>query len=188
MKKILSVFFALCAFVLLTGQSANKAEAARVVVLPLVTDTMQLDEEDRHPKADYGSFYWKNVSDIVKFPAYDLLSDDEVNKALPAEGLKTFDEASFRDIAAKTNADVVIGMRMDRLSSSTPPSGAELMYRISIKGEFVYLNRLTNIYKVNKIYDEDDVDYNLIVRSDWRADRFGKIVRNNLRRALNIKD
>jgi len=186
MKKILSVFFALCAFVLLTGQSAREVEAARVVVLPLVTDTLQLDEEDRHPKADYGSFYWKNVADIVKFPAYDLLSDDETNKALPAEGVKTFDEATFRDIAAKTNADVVIGMRLDRLNSKMKV-GYELVQRIFMRGNFAYYNKLTGIYKNDKIYNTDDVEYALIVRSDWRADMFGKEVRNDLRRALNIK-
>jgi hypothetical protein len=76
----------------------------------LQTDNLVVDtEEDTN---DYSSLYWDVATDLFKFPAFELLGDDEVQKALPKEGLKDYSEATLKSMADKTESDIVIAMRL----------------------------------------------------------------------------
>ena len=185
MKKLLSLVFAVLAFVFTTGiTNAPAAEAARVAVLPLQQDNLVRDEEDTR---DYSLLYWDVATDLFKFPAFDLLGDDEVQKALPAAGVKDFSEATLKAFADKTEADIVIAMRLDELTSRGLMARREQTMALNMKGDFASYNRISGKYQHKKIYEENEVEEVLLVRGDWRSESFSKITKRYMERALKLK-
>jgi hypothetical protein len=186
MKKILGLILTVFAFVLLTaGPGSNKAEAARVAVLPLQTDNLVVDEnEDTN---DYSSLYWDEATDLFKFPAFELLGDDEVQKALPKEGLKDYSEATLKTMADKTESDIVIAMRLDNITSKNVFSRLERTEKTIMKGEFASYNRISGKYQHKLIDDENEVEEVLLVRGNWRAELFSKMARRYMSRAMKLK-
>ncbi len=185
MKKLLGLVFAVLAFVLTTGiTTVPTAEAARVAVLPLQQDNLVKDEEDTH---DYNTLYWDVATDLYKFPSFDLLGDDEIQKALPAEGLKDFSEATLKTFADKTEADLVVAMRLDELTSKGLMARREQTDAINMKGDFASYNRISGKYMHKKIYEQDEVEEVLLVRGDWRGEYFTKLAKRYMERALKLK-
>jgi hypothetical protein len=185
MNKLLSIIFALLAFVVTSGMATTPAaEAARVAVLPLQVDNLVKDEEDTN---DYSTYYWDVATDIFKFPAFDLLGDDEVAKILPAAGLKDFSEATLKDIANKAEADVVVAMRLDKLNSSGVPGIREETTATDFRGAFASYNRISGKYLYKDIYEKENTESVLLVRSNWRANLFSKITSMYMKRAIKLK-
>ena len=185
MKKIFSVLFAMLAFVLVSGISTSpKAEAARVAVIPLQQDNLVRDEEDNK---DYSSLYWDVATDLFKFPSFELLGDDEIDKVLPAAGLKDFSEANLKSIADKSESDIVIAMRLDKITSRGLMGRREQTERLLIKGDFASYNRISGKYQHKEIYEENDVEEVLLVRGDWRGEIFSKLAKRYMERAMKLK-
>jgi hypothetical protein len=185
MKKLLGIIFALLAFIATSGITTTPAaEAARVAVLPLQQDNLIKDEEDTH---DYSTYYWDEATDIFKFPAFDLMGDDEVAKALPAEGLKDYSETTLKTIADKLEADIVIAMSLDKLTSSHVFSRREETVREDMRGTFASYNRISGKYLNRKVYVSDEVEEVLLVRGDWRGELFSKIAKRYMQQAIRLK-
>ena len=185
MKKLLGIILALLAFIATSGITTTpSAEAARVAVLPLQQDNLIKDQEDTH---DYSTYYWDEATDIFKFPAFDLMGDDEVAKAIPAAGLKDYSEATLKTIADKLEADIVIAMSLEKLTNSAVFSRREDTVREDMRGSFASYNRISGKYLTRKIYVSDEVEAVLLVRGDWRAELFSKTVRRYMKQAIKLK-
>ncbi len=185
MKKIFGLVFALLAFMVTAGMgTAPRAEAARVAVLPLQQDNLVRDEEDNR---DYSSLYWDVATDLFKFPAFDLLGDDEVAKALPAAGLKDYSEATLKAIADKTESDIVIAMTLSKITSQGLMGRHEATDELVVKGDFASYNRISGKYLHKPINEQNDVEEVLLVRGDWRAELFTKLTKRYMQRSLKLK-
>ena len=186
MKKLLGLLVTVFALLFTLGPNMNTAEAARVAVLPLQLDNLKQDSEDVG-KHDYSSLYWDEATDLFKFPSFDLMGDDEVQKVLPAEGLKDYSQATLKDLANKLECDIVFVMKMDELTSKGQSWLREPTEILFMGGEVAYYNRISGKYKRDKIYEKNEVEEALLVRGDWRAEMFSKVTRRYMQRAMALK-
>lgn len=175
MKKILSLVLGLVAAVCFMLPVVNTAEAARVAIIPL-QQTFKTPEETENNSntSDYSIMYWDLIVEKFKFPAFDLVNDDTVGKALPAGYLQSYDKATLEKIATDTEADIVIAMRLDQLDSKPLAFHFEPTMRQIMKGEYASLNKVTGKYFHKKIDEQNDVEEVLTARGNWKHELFSK--------------
>ena len=186
MKKLLGLLLTVFALMFSFGPDMNTAEAARVAVLPLQMDNLKQDSEDMG-KHDYNSLYWDEATDLFKFPSFDLMGDDEVQKALPAEGLKDYSQVTLKSLANKLECDIIFAMQLDEITSTAQSWLREPTEILFMSGKVAYYNRISGKYKLENIYEKNEVEEALLVRGDWRTDLFGKTTRRYMQRAMALK-
>ena len=120
MKKILILLMGMLSFLCVNALLPGTAEAARVAVLPL-----QVDETKIERAGDFTSYYWDIMVDGFQYPDYELIDDEKILDALPDTGLKSFDKATLIRFAASVDAEIVIAMRLDKLSEEAKLIGLE---------------------------------------------------------------
>ena len=155
----------------------GQAEAAKVVVLPLVN----LEEENRA-----GAVFMKEAVEYFKYPSYDLVGDDVLEPILAKENYSTIakqgpDQAMLNRIMKASNADIVIMMRLNQFTEDSDNRGKEMMQKLIVKADVMSLNAFTGKVYSDKINKTDEIEYALIVRSDWKHDEFAKICRKTFK-------
>lgn len=188
MKKFTSLFLLLVAVFCLSVPWTQKAEAARIAVLPLQIDPVVEAEKAKDADTpDYGALYWELAAMLYKYPSFDMVGDDDLAKAVPAEGLKKFDRTALEDVANKTGADIVVVMRLDKLREKAINYRYEPMLDMFMQGEFASLNRVTGKYYHTDIYEKDSIEEQLTVRRNARQDYFVKNAKRYMKRAVELK-
>jgi hypothetical protein len=188
MKKFTSLLLLLAAVFCLNVPLTQTAEAARIAVLPLqVSAEVEADKAKDADTPDYGALYWELAAMLYKYPSFDMVGDDDLAKAVPAEGLKNFDRATLEDIANKTGADIVVTMRLDKLREKGVNYRAESYLDLFMKGDFASLNRVTGKYYHNDIYEKDNIEEQLTTRRNARQDYFVKNAKRYMKRAVELK-
>ncbi|MEG2069501.1 MAG: hypothetical protein RSA61_07560 [Acidaminococcaceae bacterium] len=172
--KFLMVAVMACMFAV---PAMGKAEAAKVVVLPLVNKTAD---------TIVGPAYMEECIKFFKYPAFDFMGDEVVDPALKKAGYTVgtnFDEATLRNILTNSGADIVLAVRLDAIDQTSSMTGKENVEKLRITGEMMAVNKLTGKVTKHEISETDEIEYAFIVRSDWSHDQFRKIVRTELKRA-----
>ena len=156
----------------------GKAEAAKVVVLPLVN----MEEEENNANA----VFMKQAVEFFKYPSYDLVGDDVMEPILAKEnyavvGKKGPNEAMLRRILKASGADIIVMMRLNELEEDSDNRGKEMLQKLDIEADVMSVNAFTNKVYSQKIDKEDTIEYALVVRSDWKHDEFAKVCRKTFK-------
>ena len=156
----------------------GKAEAAKVVVLPLVN----MEEEENNANA----IFMKQAVEFFKYPSYDLVGDDVMEPILAKEnyavvGKKGPNEAMLRRILKASGADIIVMMRLNELEEDSDNRGKEMLQKLEIQADVMSINAFTNKVYSKKINKTDTIEYALIVRDDWKHDEFAKVCRTTFK-------
>ncbi len=180
MKKLMYFVFALLLSLTVNLSLSVTTEAARVAVLPL-----QFSDDTMERSGDFTSYYWDIMVEKFKYPDYELMDDEKVAAKLPEEGLKSFDKATLMDAANKTDADIVIVMRLDKLEDNSDFFATiEPMRRFLMTGEYAGYNRLTGVYYHKKIFEKYSVEEPLTLKNDFQQMTFADITKRYVYRTL----
>lgn len=183
MKKLLSFVCALLMAMAVNMSHAVTAEAARVAVLPL-----QFKDLNMERAGDFTTYYWDIMVNKFQYPNYELLDDEKVAAAIPGEELQSFDKASLMDVANRTDADIVVAMRLDDMDEKEDYSSfSEVMKRFRLEGEYAGYNRLTGTFYHKKIYEHYSVEADLTVKNDYQQMTFVDITKRYVYRTLKEK-
>lgn len=156
----------------------GKAEAAKVVVLPLVN----MEEEENNANA----VFMKQAVEYFKYPAYDLVGDDVMEPILAKEnyavvGKQGPNEAMLRRILKASGADIILMVRLNEFEEDSDSRGKEMLQKLEIKADVMAVNAFTNKVYSKKINKTDTIEYALVVRDDWKHDEFAKVCRNTFK-------
>lgn len=179
MKKVFGFIFMALAVLLLSAPLAGVAEAARVAVLPI-----QIDEKHVARATDFNGYYWDIMIDTLKYPEYELMDDEKVANVLPEEGLQSYAQPVLADICEKTDAEIVIVMRLDKVEENPLTFRKEPMLECVMMGEFAGYNRLTGRYYHKKMYIKEEIEEVLTVKNDWQQDMFASNLKRYIHRTL----
>ena len=179
MKKIYSFILMALAMLLLSAPLAGVAEAARVAVLPI-----QIDEKKVERATDFNGYYWDIMIDNLKYPEYELMDDEKVDNVLPEEGLQSYAQPVLADICEKTDAEIVIVMRLDKVEENPLTFRKEPMLECVMMGEFAGYNRLTGRYYHKKMYIKEEIEEVLTIKNDWQQDMFASNLKRYIHRTL----
>lgn len=181
----------LCRFLMLTLlvlgfvlPSYGKAEAAKVAVLPLV-----MEEQDAAARRAWVEACTKQF----KFPEFTMIDDTVMDNAAKEANYATLaqngpDEALIRKIMAKTGADIGVMMVIDELSMNPiRPNGYEDMYAINQKTRIMLVNNITGTVNKHRVNDSEEVEYAVIVRSDYLHDQFRNTCIRELKKVNKVK-
>lgn len=175
MNFVLMAVLAVC-FVL---PAAGKAEAAKLAVVPLANHV-----EDNTTAS---MIYMEEIMDMFKFPEFDMLAEDVVEKAVGVKDISDFSKANLERIASETGADIVIAMSLDTLDEKALFPRREPTLQLDMTGTFAFLNQNTGRYYSNNYYDDSEIEEALTVRSDWKSEIFQRTVIGYLKKVTKAK-
>ena len=182
MKKLFVFIFFVLSVTFMNVSFVGTAEAAKVAVVPI-----QTNDELVERAADFNGYYWDIMIDKFRYPEYELLDDEKVAAVIPEEGLKSFDQATLKDLCEKCDAEIAVAMRLDEVEERPLHFRREEYLEIFMKGEFASYNRLTDKYYHNKLYFKDEIEEVLTLRTDWQQQTFARELKRCLYRALKDK-
>ncbi len=182
MKRIFAFLVAVLTVMFVNLPFTGSAEAARVAVVPVQTDETQVARA-----ADFDNYYWDIMVEKFKYPDYELMDDEKVASVVPEEGLKSFDETTLTDISNKSDAEIVVAMRLDQVSERPLNFRREPTVECFMKGEFASYNRLTGKYYNKKIYYKGTIEEVLTLRTDWQQQAFASELKRCINRTLETK-
>ena len=182
MKKILTLVFALLTVLFVNLSFLGTAEAARVAVLPL-----QLGDAVLERASDFTSYYWDIMVDKFKYPEYELMDDDKIAEALHDEELKSFDKASLMSVADRTNSEIVVVMRLDKLDEESDYFRTEPVKIFRMNGEYAGYNRLTGKYYNKKFHEKYEMPDELTLKNDWQQMTFAQLTKSYVYRTMKGK-
>ena len=160
----------------------GRAEAARVAVVPIEINESKVERFD-----DFNSYYWDIMIERFPYPEYELLDDEKVMAVIPEKGLASLDKTTLVNIAGKTDAEIVVAMRLDEIEEEPVPSFNEPKLNCVMMGEFASYNRLTGKYYRNKLYYKDKIEEVLVLKNDWQQQVFASELKRYINRTLEDK-
>lgn len=182
MKKIITFVFAVFTVMCMNVPFVGTAEAAKVAVVPI-----QINEAQVERASDFSSYYWDVLIDKLEYPDFDLLDDDIVTKAVPEDGLHSFDKTTLTQIAAQTGADIVIAMRIDRVEEKFFNFRTESMIGMTFRGEYASYNGVTGNYYDKKIRYYDEIEDAYLTKTDWQQRFFVTELQRYINRTIAVK-
>ncbi len=182
MKKVLSFIFAVTALFIMNLSFSVTAEATRVAVIPLQVDETQVERAN-----DFTGYYWDVIIEKLKYPDYELVSDEIVGNAIPEEGLKSFDKATLKEVLEKTDAEMVVAMRVDKVKEKPYNFQREPKLDCSMKAEYAAYNRLTGKYYAKKINYGKLIEEVLTLKTDWQQEAFASELKRCINRSIEDK-
>lgn len=182
MKKVFALIIAVLAVVFVNVPFTGTAEAARVAVVPIQTDDTKVERF-----ADFNGYYWDIMIEKFRYPDYELMDDEKVAAVVPEEGLASYDQATMMALCEKTDAEIVVAMRLDEVSERPINNRKEEYLEIFMKGEFASYNRLTGKYYHKKLYFRGEIEEVLTVKTDWQQQVFASELKRNINRTLEDK-
>ena len=183
MNKVFAFMFAALAAIIMQVPLMGTAEAARVAVVPI-----QVNDELVERAADFNGYYWDIVIDKFKYPDYELMDDEKVAAVVPEEGLASYDQATMEALCEKTDAEIVVAMRLDEIKERPMNFRREPTLEIFMKAEFAGYNRLTGKYYHKKLYYKDEIEEVYTVKNDWQQQVFAAELKRYINRTIEDKN
>lgn len=182
MKKITTFIVMVLTVVFMNLSYVGIAEAARVAVLPL-----QLSDAVLERAGDFTSYYWDIMVDKFRYPDYELMDDEKIASALHDEEVKSFDKASLMNVADRTNSEIVVAMRLDKLEDESDYFRNDPIRIFRMNGEYAGYNRLTGKYYNKKFHEKYEVPDELTLKNDWQQMTFAEITKSYVYRTMKAK-
>ena len=182
MKRIFAFVFAALALLVLQVPLSSTAEAARVAVAPI-----EINDAKVARASDFNNYYWDIMIDKFRYPEYDLIDETKMEAVIPYDGMKNFDQKTLADICNKTDAEIVVAMRLDDVHSKVDRSHREPKTKCYMKGLFAGYNRLTGKYYLKKINYNNEMETVLTLKNDWQYNAFSSTLKRCLNQMLEAK-
>ena len=176
MKRIFVFVFAILAVMFMQVPLLGTAEAARVAVVPI-----EINDAKVARASDFTNYYWDIMIDKFRYPEYDLIDEAKMDAVIPYDGMKEFDQKTLVEICNKTDAEIVVAMRLDDVHGKVDRSNREPRTKCYMKGLFAGYNRLTGKYYLKKINYNNEMETVLTLKTDWQQQAFA----STLKRCLN---
>ena len=183
MKKVFTFIMAAFMMAFMQISPVGTAEAANVAVVPIQIDDAQVERA-----SDLNNYYWDMLVEKFQYPEYELIADEKVADVIPDTGLTAFDQAALMDLNTKLDADIVIAMRIDKVTETPKPFLREPALQCVMKGEFASYNRLTGNYYRKKINYSEQIEEVLTLRNDWQQNAFADFLRRGINRTIEDKN
>lgn len=169
MQKIVRFLMLALLVVGFTLPAFGKAEAAKIAVLPLVTQ-----EQD-----DAARRSWIEACNAqFKFPEYNMVDDTLMEQAIKEVNYATVaksgpSESLIREVMKKTGAEIGVMMVVDELSMvPIRPNSREEFFELTQKTRIMLVNSITGTVKSHRVNDSEEVEYAIIVREDYLHKQF----------------
>ena len=182
MRKLFTLICAALAVFIMNVPFTGTAEAARVAVVPI-----QINEELVERAADFNGYYWDIMIDKFRYPEYDLIDEAKMDAVIPYDGMKEFDQKTLAAICDKTDAEIVVAMRLDDVHGKVDRSNREPRTKCYMKGLFAGYNRLTGKYYLKKINYNNEMETVLTLKNDWQQQAFASTLKRCLNQMLEAK-
>lgn len=183
MKRISAFIFAAIAVVFLLAPFLGTVEAARVAIAPI-----EINNDKVARISDFNNYYWDIMIDKFRYPEYDLLDEAKTEAVIPLDGLKAFDQKTLETICDKTDAEIVVAMRLDDVHGKVDRSRREPKTKCYMKGQFAGYNRLTGKYYCKKINYYGEIETVLTLKNDWQQQAFASTLKRCLNQMLETKE
>lgn len=187
MKKLMRLLLLAFMVIGFTLPTFGKVEAAKIVVLPIVTNE---DEEN----SAVSRRVWNEVCmNQFKFPEFDMVDDTDLTLVLDVVNYNTVakngvNEVLMRQVMAKTNSDMVVMMVLEELSfEPVLPPGKDDLYTLTQKGNIMLVNKISETVKKNRINERDVYDYAVTVRGDFIHDQLRNTMIRELKKVTKVK-
>ena len=182
MKKVLRYLLMTVLAICFTIPCLNAAEAATVALLPLVNNV----EGDEIANQVY---YKQAINAIKAQPGFVLVENDQLTQAFENAKINTagIDQKSLEKIAKDGDVDVVFAMQLDKLGRKPLNRTGERVLKLELEGKAFAYNRLNGVYYVHNLKGGKEIDEALTSRWDWAHEEFGRVVRQEISRALRAK-
>ena len=179
LRYLLMTVMALCLSVPCVGTAA---EAASVALLPLINNV----EGDQLSNQIY---YKSAIAAINAQKGFMIVENDKLTAAIDAAkiGKEVPTSAALAKIAKDGDVDIVIALQLDKLEDLALYSSEENKLQLVLEGKAVAYNRLTGKAYSHRIYDDKVIPEALSSRWDWTHEEFGRNVRAEINRILEVK-
>ncbi len=182
MKKMIRCIISLLVAVFMIIPLSATAEAARVAAIPI-----QINEQQVERATDFVGYYWDVLINKFSYPDYELMEEEKVENQIPEEGLASLDKATLTGLADKLGAEIVVAMKLEKVSERPMSGRNEPTLATFMKGEFALYNSLTGKYYTRQIYHTGQIEEVLTLRTDWQQDVFGAELKRCIYRAMEEK-
>ena len=183
MKKIMKLMLLLVVSFAMALPIYSKADAAKVVVLPLVNATGEVNNA--------APIYLKEVVNYFKYPEFELIPDTTIKDVLDDVNYKNLtadevDVALMSRVMKETGADIVIVTKLTDYEQKTVSTGADTDFRdlLMIKGETMALNGITGKVEKANIRYKDTQIWEFIKGEDWAGNELGKQVKKSFKSVM----
>lgn len=160
----------------------SSVEAATVALLPLINN-VQNDE------AVGQVFYKESIAAMNAQKGFMMVENDKLMAAIEATNIsnKVPSESAMVKIAKDGDVDIVIAIQLDKIEEETLFSSEENKIKINILGRAVSYNSLTGEARNRKI--DHEVLIPEVFSSRWNVahEEWGKVVRQEIKKALAAK-
>lgn len=184
MKKFMKLMMLLVVTFAMALPIYSKADAAKVVVLPLVNATGEVNNA--------APTYLKEVVNYFKYPEFELIPDTSIKNVLSDVNYKNLkadevDVALMTKVMKETGADIVIVTKLTDYEQKTVGTGADTDFRdlLIIKGQTVAINGLTGKVEKSNIRFKDTQIWEFIKGEDWASKEFAKLARKSFKSVMN---
>lgn len=161
----------------------NSADAANVVLLPLVNNVVE--------REDLNSIYYDRAVETVKLDQEMNVADTaDIDNAV-AKNVKAMtlpDKNACMAIAEAGNVDYIFAMQVDELDyNDRIVNSKNDKIEVNMRGKCVAYNAMTGKFVAKKIVEQDIQEGSLLARYDVCAHLFGNSVTREVKKALGIK-
>lgn len=182
MRKLFAFIFAALTVLCLNVPFAGTAEAAKVAIVPI-----EINEQQVERAGDFTGYYWDIMVEKFKYPDFDLIDDDTVSKVIPEDGLKDFSKDTLMDVARRTGADIVVAMRLDKVTDRALNFRREPALECVMRGEYASYNRVTGNYYNKNIRYKEEIEEVLTYRTDWQQKAFARMTSRYVDRTIAVR-
>lgn len=157
-------------------------EAASVALIPLINN-VQGDEVANQ------IFYKSAINTLNAQTGFMLVENDKLTAAIDAAKINKNvpEKAILAKIAKDGDVDLVIAMQLDKLEELSFYDVNQDTLKLDLQGYSVAYNRLTGKFYEHRIYDDKEIPAALGARSDWTHEEWGRNVKREINRILQVK-
>ena len=175
-------YFLMTVLAIILSVPAFGAEAASIALIPLINN-IQGDEIANQ------IFYKSAINAINAQKGFMLIENDKLTAAIDAANISKVvpSEETLKKISKDGNADIVIAMQLDVLKDDYVYDTNQDMLKLDLHGTAVAYNKITGKYYKHKIRDDKEIPAALASRWDWTHEEWGRNVRAEINRILQVK-
>ena len=183
MKKVLRYLLMTVVTLCFSLPCFSGVEAAGVAIIPLINNVEGGDNLANQV------FYKEAINTLKYQEGFFMVENDKLTVAIEAAmiGDDVPNKVTLAKIAKDSSVDIVFCMELDNLEYRNVKRVGELVYKLDMEGEAVAYNALTGTFYKHKFSSDKEVDSALTARGSLLYDEFGRQVRKELKKALDLK-
>ena len=102
--------------------------------------------------------YMEEIMDTFKFPEFDMIAEDVVDKAVGSRNISDFSKATWNVLPVKAVRISLLPCRLIKLDDKALFPRREPTLKLDMSGEFAFLNKVTGRYYVKKYSDDMEIE------------------------------